>query len=100
MPANHSLWPNDYEMILPPRPESGEHDPERAIERGKPRPRSILSIDSELLTEGKLDDRLFLATSEEGEDAAKDRNREDDQRPHESRMVRDRMAQNESESRN
>ena len=41
-----------------------------------------MGIDRELLTQGKLDDRLFFTTSEESEDTAKDRNREDDQRLH------------------
>jgi hypothetical protein len=43
---------------------------------------AILRVDSELLPESKLDDGLVLATPEEGEEAAKDRDREDDQRPH------------------
>ena len=60
----------------------------------------VLGVYRELLTEGKLDDHLFLATPEESEGASKDRNREGDQRPHWEAILRDRAEQNESESRN
>jgi hypothetical protein len=71
MPTDDGLWPNDPERILPARPESGEHDPERTIERGNPWRRTILGLDRELLAQHKLDDRLFLATPEEGEETLK-----------------------------
>ncbi len=98
MPTYDGLWPNDHEMALPPRPELREHDPECSVERGKPRPRPTLGIDRELLTQRKLDDRLFLATPEEGENAVEEGDREIDQLSHGSRMMRDRTVGNESEA--
>ena len=41
-----------------------------------------MGIGRELLTEGKLDDRLFLATPEEGEETSKQGDRENGQGPH------------------
>ncbi len=60
----------------------------------------VLGVYRELLTEGKLDDHLFLATPKESECASKNRNGEGDQRPHGEAILRDRADQNESESRN
>ena len=57
-----------------------------------------MGIGRELLTEGKFDNRLFLATPEESEGASKDPNHEGDQRPHGEAILRDRAEQNESES--
>jgi hypothetical protein len=54
---------------------------------------------AQLLSKGQLDDCLFLATPEQSAHAAKDRDQQDEQRPHGSRKVRDRAEQNESESR-
>ena len=98
MAADHGLWSNDHEMILPSWPDSGEHDPERAIDRREPRSRPIMIVDRELLAKRQLDDGLLLATPGEGDDAAKDRDQQDEQRSHGSRRVRYRAGQNESES--
>jgi len=68
VPANHGLGANDHEMILPSRPEEGERNPERSTERGEPRPTGLMGVGRELLTESKLNDGLFLATPEEGEE--------------------------------
>ena len=100
MPAHDGLWSNDHEMIPPSWPDSGEHDPERAIERREPRSRPIMIVDRELLAKRQLDDGLLLATPGEGEDAAKERDHQDEQRSHGSRMVLDFVGQNEPESRN
>ncbi|MCP4244483.1 MAG: hypothetical protein GY772_28410 [bacterium] len=51
MPADDGLWPNYYEMILPARPKTGEHDPERTIERRELRSRPIMVVDRELLAQ-------------------------------------------------
>ena len=69
MPADHSLRSNDDEMVLPSWPESRERDLEDSIQRRESWPGAFLGIDRELLAEGKLDGRLVLATSEEGEGA-------------------------------
>jgi hypothetical protein len=71
MPSDYGLRANDHEVVLPARPEPRERDPEPAIERGKPGTLAILSIDRELLAQGKLDDGLILTTSEEAERATK-----------------------------
>ena len=57
-----------------------------------------MGVYGELLSESQLDDGLFLATSEESEEAAEDRNREKDQRPHGDVILRDPRDQIESES--
>ena len=59
----------------------------------------LIGVCGELLPESKLDDGLFLAAPEQSAHAAKDRDQQDEQRPHGSRKVRDRAEQNESESR-
>ncbi len=57
-------------------------------------------VDRELLAKRQLDDGLLLATPGEGDDAAKERDQQDEQRSHGSRMVLDCVGQNEPESRN
>jgi hypothetical protein len=57
-----------------------------------------MGVHRELLSESQLDDCLFLATPEESEEAAKDRNRDKDQRPHGDAILRDPRDQNQSES--
>ncbi len=69
MPTDDGLRANDDEVVPPPWPELGERDPESPIERRESRPAVLLGIGCELLTEGKLDNRLLLATPEEGEHA-------------------------------
>ncbi len=100
MPANDRLWSNDDKVISPLRPQPGKGDPERSIERAQSRSRPFLGIDRELLPEGQLDDGLFLTTPEEGAQAVEKSDGELDQRSHGSRMVPDRVGQNEPESRN
>jgi hypothetical protein len=51
-----------------------------------------------LLSESQLDDCLLVATPEEREEAAKDRNREKDQSPQGDAILRDQRDQNQSES--
>ena len=46
-------------------------DPEGAIKGCEPRPGSRLGVDGELLAKGKLEHRLLAATSEEGQNTAK-----------------------------
>ena len=82
MPSYGGLQANKYKRILPTRPESREHDPERAIKLGNPRPRPILGIDRELLAQRKLDDYLFLVASEEGNDAVKEQDCRTDRDAH------------------
>ncbi len=99
MPSYDGFRANNYKLILRTRPESREHDPERTIELGNPRPRPIVGINRELLAQRKLDDRLLLATPEEGGDATEDQDDENDQRPHAAVILRDQTVWNESESR-
>ena len=82
------------------RPQPGKGDPERSIERAQSRSRPFLGIDRELLPEGQLDDGLFFTTPEKGAQSVEKSDRELDQRPHGSRMVHDRVGQNEPESGN
>ncbi len=82
MPSHDGLWANNDKLILPARPESREHDPERTIELGNPRPRPIVSLNRELLAQRKLDDRLFLVASEEGNGAVKEQHCRTDQDAH------------------
>jgi len=58
-----------------------------------------LGEDRELLAQGKLDDRLFLANPEESAHAVEKSNREVDQRPHGEAILRDFPRRNESDSR-
>jgi hypothetical protein len=82
MPTNHSARLDDDEGLFPARPEPGQRDPEGAVQRREPGLRSLLGVGRELLAQGKLDDRLRLAPSEEGEDRAKKRRCEIEQSPH------------------
>ncbi len=75
MPSDHGLGLHNGETGFPVGQESGKGNPEGAIERGEPRPRVVLSVDRKLLTEGKLDDRLFSWSAKQGWNR-----REDDQR--------------------
>ena len=89
MPADDGLASIDYEMILPAWPESRERNPESTIQRAQSRSRLTLCVHRKLLTQGKLDDCLFFTAPEEGDDAVKERDQQDEQRPHGSRMVLD-----------
>ena len=71
VPADHGLGLDDDQNSLPARPEPVECDPEGAIKGCEPRPGSRLGVGGELLAKGQLDDRLLPATSEEGQNAAK-----------------------------
>ena len=51
-------------MLLPPWPEPGERNPERAIERREPGARPASSVDRELLSKGQLDHNLICVASE------------------------------------
>jgi len=57
-----------------------------------------MGVHRDLVSESQFDDCLFLSTPEESEEAAKDRNREKDQRSHGDAILRDQKDQNESES--
>ncbi len=100
MPANHGLRPNDYEMILPARPQARKRNPERTIQRAQSRSRSTMRVHRKLLTQRKLDDCLILVAPEEGDDAVKKHRYELDQGAHGERMLRQLLALSESEYRN
>ena len=99
MPANYGLWAHDHQSVSPLRPDPRERDPERSVQWAQPRPRSIIGVDCELLSESQLDDCLILTIPEEGEEASKESDPEIDQRPHGMLIVLDRTGENESESR-
>jgi hypothetical protein len=82
MPADDGIGANDHEVVLPTRPESGERDPERTIQRAQSRSKPTLRVHRKLLTQGKLDDCLILAAPEEGDDAVKKQRYEMDQSAH------------------
>ena len=71
MPPHHGLGADDDQGVLPTRPEPVLRDPESTIKRAEPRPGTFLRIRRELLSECQLDNRLFLAGPEEGEQDAK-----------------------------
>ncbi len=60
--------------------------------------RSSLGVRRELLSQGKLDDCLVSATSEEGETTAKKCCREIEQCQHSGEIVRDFSAQTQTDS--
>jgi hypothetical protein len=82
MPADDGLGANDYEMILPARPQARKGDPERTVQRAQSWSRPTLRVHRKLLTQGKLDDCLFLTAPEERGDAVKKQHYEMDQSAH------------------
>ena len=58
-----------------------------------------MGIYRELLLKSQVDERLLSMTSEEGEQAVEKSNRETEQHPHGEAILRDRLVQNEPESR-
>jgi hypothetical protein len=82
MPADDGLGSNDYEMILPTRPQARERNPERTIQRAQSRPRSTLRVHRKLLAQRKIDDCLILAAPEEGDNKVKKQRYETDQGAH------------------
>ena len=66
VPADHGLGLDDDQHFLPARPKPVQCDPEGTIKGREPRPGSRLGVGGELLAQGKLDDRLLPASSEEG----------------------------------
>ena len=66
MPPHNGLGLNNAQDIFPPRPDTGEGDPEGAIDGCKSRSRTLHGIGRKLLAEGQLDDRLLTPASEEG----------------------------------
>ena len=65
MPANHGLRLDEDQNASPPGPESGEGDPEGAIERRQPRPWVPVNEDRELLAEREFDEDLVPPGSEQ-----------------------------------
>jgi len=70
VPADDRLGLDDDQYFLPARPEPVQRDPEGAVKGCELGPESRLGVGGELLAQGKLDDRLLPATSEEGQDTA------------------------------
>ncbi len=75
MPSDCGLGLGDDETGFPSGSETGKGNPRGPIERGEPRARVLLSVDGELLTEGKLDDCLLSWSTKQGGNR-----RDDDQR--------------------
>ena len=70
MPADHGLGFDDDQYFLPATPKPVQCHPEGAVNGCELGPGSRLGVGGELLAQGKLDDRLLPATSEEGQDTA------------------------------
>ena len=66
MPANHRVGFDNNEDSLPSRPESEEGDPENSVEWRDLGFCFLLAVRGELLAKRQFDDRLLIATSEEG----------------------------------
>ena len=54
MPADHGLGLHDCEVLRPSRPDTGEHNPERTIDRSEVRPFRIPTEEGELLPEREV----------------------------------------------
>jgi hypothetical protein len=68
LPSQHSVRSHDYEGLLPPGPDSGQPDPEEAINSAEGRPHHRSFVHEELLTQGQiLESQLAVAAKEEGE---------------------------------
>jgi len=72
MPPDHGLGANDDKVLPPAWPESGERDPERAVQQSLLRPESFPGIGCKLLLQGQVDDCLLATTSDEGEKEVKE----------------------------
>jgi hypothetical protein len=81
VPTDYGLRANNDKVVLPAWPKARERDPESSVERRELRPGAFLGIHRELLSQRKFDDRLFLATPEEGEETSKQGDRENGQGP-------------------
>jgi hypothetical protein len=68
LPSHDSVRSHDHEGLLPPGPDSGQPDPEEAINSAEGRPRHRSFVHGELLTQGQiLESQLAVAAKEEGE---------------------------------
>jgi hypothetical protein len=68
LPSQDSVRSHDHEGLLPPGPDSGQPDPEEAINSAKGRPRHRSFVHGEVLTRGQiLESQLAVAAQEEGE---------------------------------
>jgi hypothetical protein len=71
VPADHGLGLDDDKDFLPAKPKLVKCDPEGAVQGGESRFGSPLGVGGKLLAKGQLDGRLLPATSEQGENTAK-----------------------------
>ena len=70
LPSQDSVRSHDHEGLLPPGPDSGQPDPEKAITSPERRPGHRSFVHGELLTQGQiLEGQLAVAAQEEGEKA-------------------------------
>ena len=68
LPPQDGVGSDDHEGLLPPGPDSGQPDPEKAITSAERRPGHRSFVDGELLTQGQiLESQLAVAAKEEGE---------------------------------
>jgi hypothetical protein len=68
LPPQDGVGSDDHEGLLPPGPDSGQPDPEEAINSAEGRPRHRSFVHGELLTQGQiLEGQLVVAAKEEGE---------------------------------
>ena len=67
LPPQDSVRSHDHEGLLPPGPDSGQPDPEKAITSAERRPGHRSFVHIELLTQGQiLKGQLAVAAKEEG----------------------------------
>jgi hypothetical protein len=68
LPPQDGVGSDDHEGLLPPGPDSGQPDPEKAITSAERRPGHRSFVHGELLTQGQiLEGQLAVAAKEEGE---------------------------------
>jgi len=68
LPPQDGVGSDDHEGLLPPGPDSGQPDPEKAITSAERRPGHRSFVDGELLTQNQiLEGQLAVAAKEEGE---------------------------------
>ena len=69
LPSQDGVGRHDDESLPPAGPDSGQPDPEEAIDRAEPRPGHRSLVDGELLAQGQvLEGELAVAADEEGEE--------------------------------
>ena len=69
LPPQNGIGRHDDESLPPAGPDSGQPDPQQAVDRAQPRPGRHSLVDGELLAQGQVfEGELTMAADEEGEE--------------------------------